>query len=163
MTPLRLVGAAVIFLCAMATVREYSAFCHRRIAQSAAFLRFVRHIGDRVCVYLVPIGTAAREFDDGELSGVGFLDAVRSGGSLRSAFELSLGKLLISEQERELLSSFFKEFGSAYIDDERVRVEKMNAALLRIHTDEEKKTKESEKVVRTLVLALALGIIILIL
>ena len=163
MTPVRLIGAAIIFLCAMATVREYGTYCRKRIAQSAAFLAFVRHVGERVCVYLMPIGSAALEFEDTELSAVGFLGAVRSGGTVYSAFTLARDKLLFSDEQKAYLSSLFKELGCAYIEDERVRVEKATDTLSRLHAEEERKAMESEKVVRTLILALALGIIVLIL
>lgn len=163
MSPLRLVGAAIIFFCAMATVREYSAFCKMRIAEGEAFASLLRHLKERVCVYLLPISSAVADFDDGELSRVGFIDALRSCGSLHSAFALVRDKLLISDGQKELLSAFFSDFGGAYVKDERERIERAEDTLLKLQAEDEKKTRESEKVARTLILASALGLIILIL
>ena len=163
MSPLRLVGAALIFLCAMATVREYSAFCKRRIAEGEAFASLLRHLKERVCVYLLPVSSAVADFDDTELSRVGFIGALRSCGSLHSAFALVRDKLLISDGQKELLSSFFADFGGAYVKDERERIERAEDTLLKLQAEDEKKTGESEKVAKTLILASALGLIILIL
>ncbi len=163
MTALKLLGAALIFACAIATVREYSSYCETRIRQSAAFCAFVTHIEMRACTYLLPSSEAAAGFEDEELEKVGFIGALRSGGSLYSAFSLVKDSLLFSDGQKEALLSFFKDFGNSYVNDERKRVERTKEELVRLGREDEKKTKESEKVVKTLVLALALGVIILML
>ena len=163
MTPLRLVGAAIIFFCAMTTVREYGAFCRRRIAQASAFLSFIRHLEERVCVYLMPISVAASDFEDDELSSIGFAGALHSGGTLYSAFTIAREKLLFSEEQKELLSSFFRDFGGAYAADERARIEKLIDSFSRLCAEDEKRVRASDQATRALILAVALGLIILIL
>lgn len=161
MSPIKLIGAVLVFVGAVAIARDYSSYCDRRIKQSVGFMAFVKYIEERVCVYLLPRAEAAAGFDNAALSEIGFIELLRSSPSLYSAFSLVESRLLISDAQKEALSSFFKDFGRAYALDERARIEKLKTDMQSLNERDEKQTKESEKVVKTIVLASALGMIIL--
>ncbi len=163
MSVLKLIGMLLIFASAITTAREYGEYCQRRIRQSSAFRAFVAHLESKAFTYLLPSSEAVCDFADEELAGVGFIDALREGGSLYSSFSLVKDKLLFSEGQKAALLSFFKDFGNSYVEDERARAKKAAQSLEELGMEDEKKTKESERVVKTLVLASALGLIILML
>ena len=106
-----LVGAAMVF-CASVYIGVTAASVLRlRVRQLEAFCSFIGHIGTQIDVYLAPLDTIYRSFDDKQLEKCGFLAAIRC-NSGEKALEICRNRLYITESELTQLRDFFSGLGN---------------------------------------------------
>ena len=159
---LRIFGSVLIVLAATFVARGYSRYCEARLRTLEGFLSFLLHIKGEIKRTLTTPEGFVRDFKCEELSECGFLSAVGSGEPLHGAYLSSLPKLKLGINARELLSEFFEGFGKDYAEGERIRTESYAQKLERIAESERESLPKNVKLCRALLLAGALGLIILI-
>jgi len=158
---LRLFGSVLIVLGAIILGRGYGEYCERRLKESEGFLAFLVHARGEVVRSLTPPEGFVRSFRSEALEGSGFLSALRGGESLGSAFESSMKKSSLGKELRELLSEFFSEFGRDYKDGETARIEDYIDRVRTVVESERENLEKNSKICRVLLVAGALGLIIL--
>ena len=149
-------------LAAILVARGYSRYCEVRLRTVEGFLSFLLHIKGEIKRTLTTPEGFARDFKCEELYECGFLSSVASGESLHGAFLSSLPQMTLGINTRELLSEFFEGFGKDYAEGERIRTESYAERLSRIAESEKEMLPKNVKLCRALLLAAALGLIILI-
>ncbi len=134
-----------------------------RLEISAELLRFMKFVKDKITLSLMPISKIALCFSSERLCGNGFLDAVSKGEKVSEAFKKTFGKEGADRDFYEVFCSSFDKIGESNLEDELKRldvgIERLEERVEQIR-EEHKKTA---KIVTTLSLAFALGIIILLL
>ncbi len=162
MSVLKLLGIALIFSAAILFVREYSAYCKKRRSECLACLKLFEHMRSRLERYLLPMSELCLDFKDATLDALGFFSAAQAGG-IPHAFEEIKDKLSVSREFKNRISEFLCNFGKGYLKEESKRLSDMLSEISELCKVECENIETSEKVTKTLVFGLALGIIVLIL
>lgn len=155
-------GIFLLIIAASSFAREYTVYMKRRLSQCRDFLSFISHM--RICVgcYLLPSDELWRGFESDELSAVGFLDSVKSGDGIFSAYKKCEGNLSLSREEKSVLSELFSSLGEGYLEDGmhliRASEERMQELYRALYED----FPRCVKLAATLSLTAAIGISILI-
>ena len=158
---LRLFGSVLIVFGAIVLGRGYSAYCARRLEEGEGFLAFLLHAKGEVIRSLTPPEGFARSFRCEALERCGFTDALRAGESLESAFAASMKKSALGRELSELLSEFFSQFGQDYKDGEAARTDEYIDRVKTVLAYERENLEKNTKICRVLLMAGALGLIIL--
>lgn len=160
--PLRLGIGAIILIGALAISREYSAFYRRRIAQTDGFVALIIHIEGAISERLASGKGLVAGFSDEALSSLGFLESVRSGATLHDAFLGCRRASVISREVSMRLERYFADFGRYYKERELSRAATCVEELERLLERERADMPKNVKLARTLLVAFALGVLILI-
>ena len=158
---LRWAGAAVIMVAALYTSREYSRFASRRLAQWRGFISLLTHLEGEISKFLARGEGLFRGFADAELEECGFLQNLREGDGLLSAFEKCQSKLLLPRECKDALCEFFSSFGRSYKESELASLGAFRSSFEKEYEAEKERLEKSVKVTRTLLLGLALSVAIL--
>lgn len=159
---LKWAGAGVILLSALYVGREYSAYVRQRLQQHRAFVALLLHIEQMISQFLTPQDGLWRDFSNDALEKCGFLPLLREGKGLSQAFEKVKASLSLSERTKEMLSGFFADFGGGYLDGEMSRTAGFRAELESCLEKEGEELEKSLKITNALLVAGAVGIVILI-
>lgn len=103
-----------------------------------------------------------RGFESEELSAVGFLDAVKSGEGIFSAYKKCEGKLSLSREEKCVLSELFSSLGEGYLEDGMRLIRASEEKMQQLHRALSEDLPRCVKLAATLSLTAAIGISILI-
>lgn len=159
---LKWAGAAVILLSALFVGKEYSAYVRQRLEQYRGFVALILHIEGMISRFLTPQDGLWRDFNNDALQKCGFLPLLREGKGLSGAFESVKASLALSEETKEMLSDFFGNFGGNYLDGEMSRTADFRTQLENGLKQEESELEKSLKISNALLVAGAVGIVILI-
>ena len=157
-----LVGSAVLFG-AVGAVRKYKAFCEERMAASRAILGFIKYRGELMSRFSSSKSEICKKYEDEILEKSGFLPTLREGKSFIDALRSSRKNLPLSDAAIEILETIFAEMGNGYLDEERQRQKAAELEMAAFAAKEKEELERDVKVKTTLILAAALGAIILIL
>lgn len=161
MSILKLLGILLILAAAVSICREYRSYCERRIAECRAFSAFVKHIAQSVERYLLPRSEICRDYRDELLSELGFLPLLDRGESFSSAFAKVRERTRLPSDIADALAELFSGFGRGYLSEQSDRLSSSEAELSRLVSEQTERSRQSAKVTATLVLASALGLVIL--
>lgn len=159
---LKWAGAGVILLCALMVGRDYTAYVRERLSQYRGFVALLSHIEGMISRFLTPQDGLWHSFSDDALEKCGFLPALRSGKGLSEAFIGCVDGLSLSDLTKQRLSDFFSGFGRDYMDGEIARVGELRSELESGLKKEESELEKSLKITNALLLAGAVGLVILI-
>lgn len=157
---LKLCGSALLLLGALYVSREYEKSLANRWELCSGFVDLLAHIRRKIDGYLTPPSQLLDGFYSAALEGVGYIAKARDVGISAAYFELSK-TLPLEKKAKECLGAFFCDFGKDYREG---TVRALDAALggLRDHLKTLGAENEKNlKLARTLCVAAALGIIIL--
>ena len=96
-----------------------AAYFRRQVAVLESFLRVVSSIGARIGFCLTPLEKIFSELDDQQLDG--FLEEARQIGAGK-AFENCREQQYLSDSEKNLLGTFFRELGTRSAGEEKLRL-----------------------------------------
>ena len=159
---LKWAGAGIILLCALFVGKDYSAYIKKRLSEYRGFTELILHIEGMISRFLTPQDSLWQNFSSDALEKCGFLSALRSGKGLSEAFDASKPSLSLSDELKDRLSGFFHGFGGEYLDGEISRTSDFRSELEDGLKVEESELEKSLKITNALLLAGAVGIVILI-
>lgn len=155
----RFAGVLMILFSAILGGREYERFVRKRSAEEEGFIALLLHIRAKVECFLSVSGELVTDFENEALMSVGYLGGEAASASER--FYRALPKLSISEEAKNILNSFFNSFGKEYKGGTLSLVDRTRESLER-YVDSERDIREKNiKIFRTVLAALALGVVIL--
>lgn len=157
----KIFGSLLILLSAYITGRGYSLYAEKRISECEGFLSFLIHIKGQITRTLTPPLDFFKDFKCEPLMRSGFLTELEAGKTLTEAFDTSKQRLSIGKQAKELLWDFFYGFGGDYKDGELARLGEFEQRLSETVKKDREELPKSVKLVRTLLISGALGLIIL--
>lgn len=158
---IKYVGLISILASAFLFAREYEKNEKKRLLECSEFLRLLIHIKNKISCFLMKKSEFIASFDSESEEVSEFLLKAKE-EELSEAFRYVSDKLSLGA-EKEILLSFFENFGRGYKDGELALAE---SAISSFKLEKERVEKESEKTVKTvktLAAAISLGLVILLL
>lgn len=138
---------------------EYKARLERSDRLLSGYLRFVSEMRRRAATCLEPPMRWVGSFVSEELEKVGFLPALRDGADLAAALKSSHG--VLDGEVFEVLLRLFSG-GGGYLEDELRRMDDAIRALEEKREKDASGTRDRVRLFRTLALAAAVGVAILV-
>ena len=154
-------GLALIALAAYFLGRSFEEREGSRVRVLDGFVGLLRHIRKGIASYLEPIPRALFSFADGELERIGFLPLLREGATLYEAYSEVSGRISLGSEAERLLSELFKRLGRGTREETVKDAQCAEEELSRIAESEKAELEKSVKLTKTMLYAVALGIIIL--
>ena len=154
-----MIGVTLVLLSALSLMRAYSAFLKKRRAEGEELYSFLLHICSGVRRSLGAPRELADEFSSSLPSVSSFLSLAASGtplGEAYSSVSFSLGEKLSGE-----FFALFSGFGRGYLDSELARLDDYSRRISEMLRTEGEESEKSERCVRAVIFAVALGIVIL--
>ncbi len=121
-------GSALVALACLLFARGYSAFIQRRAAEYAAFSGFLELMHREMTCSLCTAAELAERSGDSVLEELGLFDGIRESGSLGAAFAEVCPRVLLAEEDGEVLMKYFAEFGKGNLATELQALERCIAA-----------------------------------
>lgn len=117
---LKTLAIALVLLSGYLLFRELKCTWEMGVFQCEEFLRFIRHVKEKVTAYSSPSSEWGIGFHSDELLNCGFLS--EGGFNTQKDYFLYDKRLFIPDKEREMLSSFFSEKSSLSLELEINRI-----------------------------------------
>ena len=155
------IGALIVFLAALLSVRLYRSYLDGRLTEGRAFLRLIERVRDGVNCYLTPIPNileAASELHSAILS---LWKRVADGATPSEAYEVVEGELSLDSVSREILRRFFDGLGSGYREGVVAFAEECRGELSERLDMLEAEDEKNKKIYSALIVGGALGFILL--
>ena len=152
------IGCALILIFALVVSKEYKVFSGSRVSRLSEYLDFLSHIERRISTALLPQHRLVDGFSSKALE-ESFLPKLRECGELYSAYESAGGG--ICDTAHKILLSYFADFGKSDREGELSRVREAMARLRPVFEDERSASEKNIKLFETVAVAVALGLIIL--
>ena len=157
------IGASLLILFAFLVWKEYAGYLNKGTRELEEFVRFIETMKERMECYLETPGVWVPDFTADELERLGFLESIRNGNDVNTAYAECKDLLCICNDAREILDELFSHLGNGYLDTELGIINSSLGKLTKIkdafRTEKENKTKAMGAMIG----AVAIGIIILIL
>ena len=160
---LRCFGVICIFLFALYIIFCYERYQRTRILQGEAFLLFMKFFIDEMDSYARPMAECLRGFRSEELVKVGFLPALLSGKTPLLAYQSLRSRLLLPMGLSPILESTFSTMGRGTRSQERRHLALQIKRAAALMTEEREAHPKRLRLCRTLVMASAMGLSILLL
>ena len=157
---MRYLGFFVIIFAAAILSREYARHMERRLAECEGFLRFFEHMRIKVSSFLSSPKELCTDFDFGALHKVGFADALRSSSDTLSAYKQISGALSLSDAEKKIVEELFSSVGSCYRTDAVRLIEAAEEKMSRVRDELAATLPKSVRLVTSLAVTGAIGIVI---
>ena len=158
-----LIGALLVMAACLLFGRGYADHLRRRAADYRAVTDFLGLMQREISARLATPAELAASAEEGRLAEIGFLGRVAAGESLGDAFRRCSSGLMLSATDRELLQSYLDGFGSDSAEDELARLGGVLSELSESERAVREETPSRIRLVTTLSVLLALGIVILLL
>ena len=155
------IGALAVIFSAFMIWREYVGYLDRELFWCREFLGAIKDLREKMKCYLESPTEWAREYKSESLSRCGFLDKVRAGEDVLSAYR-SLSEVCLSDKVDEILVGCFEHLGEGYIDTELENIELTISRLGNEETSASSEIGRKRKVAGALLGAFASGIVILV-
>lgn len=155
---LKALGAAAILLAALIIGGRYTAYTRRVGEEYSALLELTLHMRERLDCYLATGEQMLTGFRSECLEGLGFFDGEGDAGERFARIKDRLG---VSGQTQDALERFFSEFGTGYREVESERLAAISALVHRSREEYCANAPGEAKLVRSLLLSGALGLVIL--
>ena len=160
---IKCLGAFLILISALGLSRYYESFCLKKHKECKLFLSFCERIRKNISDYLLPRSRWCECVDATFEGAGGFFSRLASGVDIKDAYEMSYDKLLLPEDIRSEMHELFSELGRGYMKDEVARLDEMIGKLKKCETELKEEARRESKAGKALILAIALGIVILLL
>ena len=116
---MRYIGLALIILAVAVVTYSYRARLFARVSTLEAYLALAMHIRSRVSGYLEPPSVWAESFSSENGDAMALALRVRGGEMPGEAYLSLMDGLLLSEEAKEMLGTFFSRLGSGGLESER--------------------------------------------
>ncbi len=155
----RAAGAAILLFLSVFIGKAYEKYCERALSETKELLRMLLHMRGKISTFLSPQSGLLSDFESEVLSSTGFLVAVQEGKTLFDAYGGS--RFAISKEQKRAFLRFFSEFGRGYKSEELSRIDSLYRETSEELKKERERTAKDIKIAKTLLIAAALGISVL--
>ena len=157
------IGAFLLLAVAFVLWKEYTAYLKRGADELDEFVRFVKCMKEKMECYMEVPAEWIRGFSSDKLEGVGFLEAIRDGSDVDTAYSNVESSLCMCDDAREVLKDLFSHLGNGYLETELGMIKPSLDKLLKIQERLKDEKENKTKAIGAMIAAVTLGIIILIL
>ena len=157
---MKYVGILFVLFAAIIVSRDYSSYMQKRSAECKDFLAFIAHMRIQVGCFLRPVKKLGEGFSSPALEKSGFLDSLSESERILDAYKNCEANLSLSAEEKNLLTDFFSSFGEGYLDEGVKLIESSYSGMERLYQRLCEEKAKNTKLVTSLSVTLALGIII---
>ena len=157
---IKIIGSVLLLMSVLALTREYKKFLEKRLGICRGFTELLLHVRRKIDSYLTPASQLLDGFECKALADEGYMKKAHEVGISEAFFSLEKA-IPMESSERVILESFFADFGKDYKDG---TLRSLDIAIAGLRECIEKLCAENErslKLVCTLAVAAALGLIIL--
>ena len=159
---MKYVAVAVFLIPALYIYREYSKRKRARLCECLAFLSFIRHAKLQLSCYLRPVKELADGFENSILEKIGFLEKIRKGDTLTSAYKECCSCISVGKEESDILLNLFSHIGDGYAEQSLELIESAVAELESISDELKSEVPRSIKLALTLTATATAGLFILV-
>lgn len=158
---MRTLMLALLPFAALMIGRGYTAFADKRITEYEEYIDLFALIRGRVGSFMSPIPEVICESECRVLREIGFMDALREGSSLSEAYIEVMPRSYASASVKRIMSSFFQGFGHSYLEETVRQIDSAREEVREVIDKEKVELEKSVKLVRSLLMLSAVGLIIL--
>lgn len=158
---LRVAGAALLLLAAVGFIRLYRAYLGTRVAFFDEFISLIGDLRRHISTHRGSVAEIVAAHSGGRLGEVGFATAYKASGSLCKAFSDVRGQVNMPEDALRSLSEYFRTYGTGYTADELAAADGEIATLERMAKAEKEASLRSQKAASATAVAIALGLVVL--
>ena len=112
---MKLLGLALLLICALVISREYSRYLKKRIAECEGFISLITHMRLEMKCFLRPPRDIGRGFESTAINS--FISALEGEESVYLAYSKSRPSFSLTVEERAPLEELFSSIGVCYADD----------------------------------------------
>lgn len=160
---MRYLAAAVILLSALWVGSGYLRYSESRLGEYAAYLKLLDHVEWALSTRCATVKEWCHGFTDKTLESLGLLPAIRDGAPISEAYEAAEKRGKSSKRAKQILSEYFSQYGRSYLDSELTKLKLTRDALRAEAERDESALSVSVRSFRAVILAVALGAVILLL
>ena len=146
---------------AFAIGTKYKKYLAMGLSELEEYLAFLKHIKGRVYLNAEDYRTASLGFESQLLSELGFIEAIKEGRPLHSAYEKAKERMLLPSQADSVIDECFASLGKADVATEtrtlQLCIEELNRICCELKESVHKKTRSAF----ALLFASGLGLVIL--
>ncbi|MBQ8689510.1 MAG: hypothetical protein IJ515_04015 [Clostridia bacterium] len=124
------------------------------------FYRFLSHMRLQISCYLRPADELYLGFESKALDDIGFIGALKDGCSIGEAYKKAARKISLPTEVDRVLLSLFSSLGGSYLEEEIKLIDSHREELSVLLEREREESPKRAKMIRTLSVAISLGIII---
>ena len=154
-------GIALVMISALLVSREYDRRLDRRILEYRGLVDLISYAEAEITKSLAHGGGLWQGFSDGALEKCGLLPLLRKGESLKSAFDKCKGKMALSTEASERISTMLAPLGRGYRDSEIRLLGEIKDSLSKELDSESESAEKNKKIARALLLGGALTVAIM--
>lgn len=155
-------GCIFVLVGVLVFSREYLSARKRRVEVLTELLSLVTHLHREISACVCTPAKALCRFESPILSECGFLERVRGGETLFSAFSSAEGLFGLQEKSREYISSLFHSVGTGSYKEECKRLEVAKGEIENLIKNEREELMHISKLTPTLTAAFAIGFVLLV-
>lgn len=157
----KLIGAAMLMALSISMAFQICTMESRRVRQTEALLLLLRYIKAQISCFRTPLSEMFAGFENEELEACGLLPLLRDGCSFPDAFEKTRPRLYLDSDETEMLSSFSREIGGGYREEQEECCAYYIRELERAYSEGREERPARVRVLRSLVISAGLMVIII--
>ena len=158
---MKMIGGVLLVLCALLISRGYRGFVREGVSQAEAFLKLFAGLYRHVSLSGTPIDKYMACANDTVLLSVGFYDEYEKSQSLYSAFCGVRHRLFIPNEMKNVIETAFSEMGRGDACNELRLIDSAVGELKEMISGYKGDAEKSMRVVAVILVAAALGILII--
>ena len=158
-----LIGACLLLLFSFLIWKEYAAYLSRGTKELREFIRFLECMREKMGCYLETPSEWIDGFTAEELERSGFLQRIKDGEDIFSAYTGCKESLCLCDDAVLILDDMFSHLGNGYLDTETAIIKASLDKLSKLEEVSKKDNENRTKAVGAVIGAVAIGIVILIL
>ena len=160
---IKCIGALFVLVGALVISGAYSRYYTKSVEECKQLLSFIREIREDISSFLLPQSKLGKRASRYPCDGNPFFSALARGQTLADAYEESADRMNVPEGFKRVLSELFSRLGRSYASEEAARIDSAVASLQQELNELEERAIKDVKCARTVILAVALGAVILLL
>ena len=154
-------GCVLALLAAWGIGSGYSRYAGLRLGEYGSYLKLLSHLEWSLSTRAATVGEWSRSLHDDVLEGLGLLPALRSGVPVKDALSSALSRGHCGEGVKTLLGELFGEYGRCSLESELTKLAKAKELLEATVGREREELLRSVRTFRIILVAAALGTVIL--
>ena len=156
-----IIGAIMVTAAALLIGIAYSAYLSRRLSEYSAYLAFLELMRREVSCSLCTACELGERSSDSLLEELGFLNALREGERLSSAFSAASPASLMNSSDRELLERYFECFGLSSLEAEIRSLDSCISSFSSREREERERLQQRKKLALALLMLFAAAVTLL--
>ena len=157
----KLIGGALITVCALKVYAEIQKFQKKSIRQIDSFIELIEYIKNQIECFLLPIDTIMFNCDNKLLLNCGIQRDITNCNNLKNLF--SRVTFYCNDETIDIIMKFADNFGKNYSREQVIACEYYKNELIKIREKELEKDRKNKKLQLAIFLSISFSIIILLL